>query len=103
MMNENSPIWARLIPAWTAVRVPLPARKAPTVTPSTFPPMTRAVKTSTGNQFATMIAGSISIPTETKKMAANRSRIGRTRLATAASSPDSPTSEPAMNAPSATE
>ncbi len=29
MMNENSPICARLMPACTEVRVPLPVRNAP--------------------------------------------------------------------------
>ena len=44
------------------------------------------------------------MPTETKKIAANMSLTGSTSvLDLAVSSPDSATSEPAMNAPSATE
>ena len=102
-MNENSPIWARLMPAWTEMRVPFPVKNAPTDTPSTFPAITRAVNAATCGQWRAMAAGSISIPIDTKKIAANRSRNGATRRATSSSSPDSATSAPAMNAPSATE
>ena len=35
MMNENSPIWARLMPDWMDRRTPWPATKAPRPTPST--------------------------------------------------------------------
>ncbi len=103
MMKENSPIWARLMPACTEVRVPLPARNAPSETPTTLPTMTTAVSTPTAAQCSAIRPGSMSMPTETKKMAANRSRIGRIRCSTCFSSPDSATSEPARNAPRATE
>ena len=43
------------------------------------------------------------MPTDTKKIAANMSRTGRTSLSISASCPDSAISEPAMKAPSATE
>ena len=104
MMNENSPICARLMPACTEVRMPLPVRNAPSDDADDLadddhhrehersPPSARA-----------MSAGSISMPTETKKIAANMSRTGWTRCSICFSSPDSATSEPARNAPSATE
>src|ERR1041385_8635653 len=37
IMKESSPIWARLSPACTDVRIPLPVRNAPSETPTTFP------------------------------------------------------------------
>ena len=66
-------------------------------------PITSAVSTSTGNQCTITSRGSIVSPTAIKKIAANRSRSGLTRCSTRAPSPDSDTSMPAMNAPSATE
>ncbi len=45
----------------------------------------------------------MSMPTATKKIAPNMSRTGATRCSMVPASPDSATSEPAMNAPSATE
>jgi len=52
---------------------------------------------------AAITRGSINIPTETKKTAANISRTGRTKCSTTFPSPDSAINEPAMNAPNATE
>ncbi len=103
MMNENSPIWARLNPAFIAVRRPWPARKAPIVTASTFPTMTVSVSTRTAPQCSASALGSMIIPTDTKKIAANMSRTGRTSFSISASCPDSAISEPAMKAPNATE
>ena len=103
MMKENSPICARLMPACTEVRVPLPVRNAPSDTAITLPTITTTVRTSTGTQCSAISAGSMSMPTETKKMAANMSRTGATRCSIFFTSPDSATSEPPMNAPSATE
>ncbi len=103
MMNENSPICARLIPAWTEVRVPLPVRKAPRVTLTIFPRITATVSTTMATQWRAMSAGLMSMPTDTKKMAANMSRTGWTRCSTSFSTPDSATREPARKAPSATE
>jgi hypothetical protein len=103
MMNENSPICARVMPAWTEMRTLLPVKKAPTETPMVLPTMTSNDSASTGPQWSTMTAGSSSIPTETKKTAANMSRTGWTRCSMGLASPDSAMSEPAMNAPSATE
>ncbi len=103
MMKENSPICPRLIPAWTEVRTPYPARNAPKETPVTFPPTTRSRNTTTGAQCRTISAGSISIPTETKNTAAKASHSGFTIRSTDLASPDSATSAPAMKAPRATE
>ena len=102
-MNENSPICARLMPVWIARRVPLPVRNAPKATAADFPSMTRRMKTAIGSQCCATRAGSISMPTDTKKIAAKRSRTGRTRCSTSCAAPDSATSDPAMKAPSATE
>ncbi len=102
-MNENSPIWARLIPACRAVRVPAPVRNALTDTAPTLPTSTSSANTSTcGHSRATM-PGSINMPTETKNTATNMSRTGSMSRVTARLSPDSATSEPARNAPSATD
>ena len=103
MMNENSPIWAMLIPAWTAVRVPNPARKAPTETPTTFPTVTTTTKSSTVGHAATAAAGSSSMPTATKNTAANKSRTGWTTWVTWCPTPDSAIRTPARKAPRATE
>ena len=103
MMNENSPICARLIPACTEVRVPLPVRKAPNETLTILPRITTRASTSTIAQCAAMTPGSMSSPTETKKMAAKMSRTGCTSRSIASAWPDSATSDPARNAPSATE
>ena len=102
-MNENSPIWARLMPVWTDVRTPFPVRNAPSPTAADLPTTTRAMNATTATQCRATRPGSMSMPTETKKMAAKRSRTGRTMSSTACASPDSATREPAMNAPSATE
>ena len=45
----------------------------------------------------------MSMPTETKKIAANMSRTGMSRCSTVCPSPDSEMSMPATKAPSATE
>ena len=103
MMNENSPIWARLSPARTELRSPLPDRNAPSDTPSTLPTITSAVNTSTGTQYSSTRYGLICSPTAIKKIAANRSLSGLMRCSTRGPSPDSDTSIPAMNAPSAAE
>ena len=102
-MNENSPIWARLSPAWIEVRIPLPVRKAPNETPVTLPSTTAPVRATAPCQWRATSLGSISMPTDTKNTAANTSRTGSTRCATCFSSPDSATSDPARKAPSATE
>ena len=104
MMNENSPICARLMPAWIDVRAPLPVRNAPSADAHDLADdhRQRSARRSR-RQWRTSSAGSISMPTETKNTAANTSRTGWTRCSIACASPDSATSEPAMNAPSATE
>ncbi len=102
-MKENSPIWARLIPAWTDVRMPFPVKTAPSATAADLPSTTRGMNTAIATQCSATSPGSMSMPTETKKIAANRSRTGRTSSSTACASPDSATRDPAMNAPRATE
>ncbi len=82
MMKENSPIWERVIPALTEVRTPYPARKPPSVTPTILPATTRSVNRTTAIQWRATRSGSISIPTETKNIAANTSRSGSTSRST---------------------
>ena len=103
MMKENSPICPRLMPAWTEVRTPYPARNAPTETPVTLPATTRHRNTTVGSQYRSTRAGSIIMPTETKNTAAKASHNGFTIFSIGRASPDSATSAPAMKAPSATE
>src|SRR5438876_8999779 len=78
-MNENSPIWARLSPAWIEVRIPLPVRKAPNETPVTLPSTTAPVRATAPCQWRATSLGSISMPTDTKNTAANTSRTGAVR------------------------
>jgi hypothetical protein len=103
MMNENSPICARLIPACTDVRVPFPVRNAAEDTVTILPPTTSTVNAITAPQWATMTLGSSNIPTETKNTAANMSRTGSTSRSSRWRAPESPASDPARKAPSATE
>ena len=103
MMNENSPICARLIPDCTASRSEWPVRNVPADTATTLPTITSSEKARIGPHVSRTTSGSIAIPTETKKMATKRSRIGVMRCAISSPSPDSATSEPAMKAPNATE
>ena len=104
MMNENSPICARLMPACTDVRVPLPVRNAPSATPTILPTMTTSVSTTHRRPSAARPAPGRSA------CRPRRRRSRRTCRAPAGpgarscfSSPDSATSEPARKAPSATE
>ena len=65
--------------------------------------ITASVSASTALQCSVSAVGSMIIPTDTKKIAANMSRTGRTRFSISICCPDSATSDPAMKAPSATE
>ena len=103
MRKENSPICERLMLAAIEVRTPAPVRKAGIETPIILPATTTPESTRMGIQFARTSAGSMSMPTETKKTAAKRSRTGSSRCSIRGPSPDSATSEPATKAPSATE
>ncbi len=91
------------MPDCTDVRTPCPVKKAPSVTPMILPLITTNVSTAIANQCWAITAGSINMPTETKNTAANMSRTGCTKCSMAFASPDSAISEPAMNAPNATE
>ncbi len=103
MMNENSPICARLMPACTDVRTLCPVKKLAMDTATTLPTTTSIVNSSTAGQRRSTTIGSNIMPTDTKKMAAKMSRTGATSRSTVFSSPDSAISDPAMNAPNATE
>ena len=65
MMNENSPICARLMLAATEVRIPAPVRKAGIDTPTVLPAITTAERTRMAAQCWRTRPGSMSIPTET--------------------------------------
>jgi hypothetical protein len=69
---------------------------APTETATIFPP-SPARRRRDGPHQSRTTRGSIAIPTDTKKIATNRSRTG-TSAAQSPSTP-TPTSDPAMNAP----
>ncbi len=103
MMNENSPICAMLIPDFTESRRLRPVRKAPTETATIFPTITSTAKARMGPHQSRTTRGSIAIPTDTKKIATNRSRTGTISCSISFPNPDSATSDPAMNAPNATE
>src|SRR5262249_33614266 len=95
MIKENSPICAMLIPACTAVRIPVPPTKAPKETVMTLATITRTVNAAIAPQCWKATAGSISIPTDTKKIARKTSRSGSIRCSTSSLCPDSATSDPA--------
>ena len=76
MMNENSPICARLIPVCMECLRPAPVMNAPAETAIVLPAMTSALSAITATQFSRTSRGSIRDPTETKKIATNMSRTG---------------------------
>ncbi len=102
-MNPNSPTWPRARPERRPRPGGRPARVAPRVTVRALSAITRPVKSSTSGQSRRRTAGSMSIPTATKNMAAKRSRRGWIRCSTLRPRPDSHTSIPATKAPMATE
>ena len=80
MMNENSPICARLMPACTDVRTPLPVRNAPIDDADQLADDDDHGQHQHRRQvLARPARGSISMPTETKNTAANTSRTGSMR------------------------
>ena len=91
------------MPVVIAAGMPRPLTNTPSDTATILPPTTTASTTTISIQCAAIAAGSISMPTDTKKIAANRSRIGSISGAIAWSASASATSAPARNAPSATE
>jgi hypothetical protein len=89
-------------PALTAVLGRLPTIIDANETLPILPTTTTVVSAASASQCFPSSYGSTSIPTETKKIAAKMSRTGSIKCSTCTPCPDSATSEPARNAPSAT-
>jgi hypothetical protein len=102
MTNENSPICASDRPTRADWPRPLPTKNDAIVTASGLTTSTTIVSATIAGAWASRRAGSMVMPTATKNTAANTSRNGRTWSNTSCEWPDSATSTPATNAPSAT-
>ena len=105
MMNENSPICARLSPLIT---VSVPCNPAESTTPSTMlmshlPTMMSATSAISSPTCEARVTGLTIMPTEAKKMMEKRSLKGMASAATRCESLDPLTTTPARKAPSATE
>ena len=103
MMKANSPICVSEKPHCIAVFSGCPDRSTPVVAKSSWPRMTVRVMTTMGSQYWPIIAGSTIMPTDTKKMAPNRSFTGLTRRSMCSASMVSARMEPMMKAPKAAE
>ena len=103
MMKANSPICVSEKPHCIAVFSDCPDRSTPVVAKNSWPIMTVRVITTIGSQYCPIMAGSTIIPTDTKKMAPNRSLTGLTRRSMCSASMVSARMEPMMNAPKAAE
>ena len=102
-MKLNSPTWAIAAPSSQAERVGRPKPRPSAAVSRPLPATARTTRTATSPASAASAAGSTSIPTDTKKSTANRSRNGVTSAAAWCDSSDSDTSTPATNAPSASD
>jgi len=102
-MNENSPICARLKPAWMEFLRLRPDTRAPSPELMNLPTIVTAVRSSTVPKCSFNTAGSIIMPTDTKKTAAKRSFTGRSRCSMRLPSRVSARIEPMTKAPSAGE
>ena len=76
MMNENSPICARLSPLITEVFSVAPVRRAPNPQNSERPMMATKAMTTMAPRFSVTARGVTSMPTDTKNTAPNRSLMG---------------------------
>ena len=103
IMNENSPIWERLIPACKEVLSGCPEMIAPTATNRVFPKITTNTRMAVGRAYSNKSDGLISIPTEIKKIAPNRSLTGLSRCSIFSAWVVSARIEPIINAPKAAE
>ena len=73
MMKANSPICERLIPVCTATFSDSPDISTPAADITAFTTMVTSESMTMGSQYCIRICGSTIIPTDTKKMAPNRS------------------------------
>ena len=102
-MKANSPICVNEKPLWMAVLSGRPESSTPHVPNSSCPTMTTAVRMATYHLYSHNTSRSISMPTETKKMAPKRSFTGLTNPSICSASTVSARMAPIMNAPRADE
>ena len=103
MMNENSPICARLSPLITEVFSVAPDNRAPNPQNSERPMMATKAMTTMAPRFSVTAAGVTSMPTDTKNTAPNRSLMGLNSASTRIACTVPARMDPARNAPSAEE
>ena len=103
MIQANSPICARLNPDLTEVFSVCPDKRTPNVEKQALPTMVTSVMIATGHAYSTSIAGSTNIPTETKKIAPNKSFTGLMICSIRSASTVSASMEPMIKAPRAAE
>ena len=103
MMKANSPICVRLNPHCMAVFSGCPESRTPAVPKMVCPSSTASTMARIGNLYSTIMAGSTIIPTDTKKMAPNRSLTGATSLSMCSDSTVSANMDPMIKAPNAGE
>ena len=102
-MKANSPICARLNPDLMEVFNVCPDNKTPNVEKKAFPMIVTSVIMATGHAYSTSIAGLTNMPTETKKIAPNRSFTGLMMCSICSASTVSASIDPMIKAPSAAE
>ena len=103
MIKANSPICASEKPDWMATLTVCPDNSTPKVAKSICPTMTTSVSIRIGILYSQSNTGSISMPTETKKMAPNKSFTGFTICSICSASIVSARIDPITKAPSAEE
>ena len=103
MIKENSPICARLNPDCIATFKLSPEAMTPNVAKIIRPISTTKVRIITSTPYSAIIAGSIIIPTDTKKTAPNRFFKGSMRCSICLDSIVSANIDPIIKAPKAAE
>ena len=103
IIKANSPICVRLKPHCMAVFKGCPANITPIVPKKACPRITANVMTMIGTAYSIIIAGSTIIPTDTKKIAPNKSFTGFTNRSIDSASIVSARIDPIMKAPKAAE
>ena len=102
-MKANSPICISEKPLWMAVFSGRPESSTPHVPKTNCPIMTTSVSMATYHLYSHSTCTSMSMPTETKKMAPKRSFTGLTNVSMCSASTVSARMAPIINAPSADE
>ena len=103
MIKANSPICASEKPDWMATFTVCPDNSTPKLPNNICPTITTIVSIRIGILYSQSNTGSISIPTETKKMAPKRSFTGLTICSICSASIVSARIDPITKAPSAEE